>query len=118
MVNNAQEVGRWEKYAAHGNGHPPDHYVEFLQGWDQNMVGIGLTGSGNVLDPHFVEQHLDTRESTSESYVTTLYRGTFVLTISIGMICGGSKMEYRPIPAMQQLRQYLRGQFSGRVMTE
>ena len=49
-------------YAAYGNGHPPDHYVEFLQGSNQIMVWVGLTRAGNVLGLHFVERNLDTRE--------------------------------------------------------
>ncbi len=50
------------KYAPRGNGHPPDHYVEFAQGADQVMVWAGLTRAGIVLGPHFVERNLDTRE--------------------------------------------------------
>lgn len=30
------------KYAARGNGHPQDHYIEFLQGAQQIMVWFGL----------------------------------------------------------------------------
>ena len=50
------------KYSRYGQGHPPDHYIEFKQGADQVMVWLGLTGSGQVLGPHFVGGRLDTRE--------------------------------------------------------
>ncbi len=50
------------EYAEHGNGQPPDHYVEFAQGADQVMVWVGLTRKGVVLGPHFAERNLDSRE--------------------------------------------------------
>ena len=50
------------KYAPYGNGHPPDHYVEFAQGADQVIVWARLTRAGIVFGPHFVERNLDTRE--------------------------------------------------------
>ncbi|CAB3989435.1 Hypothetical predicted protein [Paramuricea clavata] len=52
------------KYAAKGDGHPPDHYVEFSQGADQVMVWVGLARTGVVLGPHFIERKLDSRENT------------------------------------------------------
>ena len=49
-------------YSRYGQGHPPEHYIEFEQGADQIMVWMGLTGTGQVLGPHFVRNRLDTRE--------------------------------------------------------
>ena len=51
------------KYAAKGAGLPPDHYVEFSQGADKVMVWIGLTRTGVVLGPYFIERNLDSRET-------------------------------------------------------
>ena len=89
------------KYALHGNGRPGDHYVEFAQGPDQVMVWVGLTRAGVVLGPHFAERNLDTREYLC-LYVTMLYRGNFTFITSIGITCGGNKMELLRIPVMQQ----------------
>ena len=89
------------KYPLYGNGRPADHYVEFAQGADQVMVWVGLTRAGVVLGPHFAERNLDTREYLC-LYVTMLYRGNFTFITSIGITCGGNKMELLRIPVMQQ----------------
>ena len=52
------------QYAAYGQGHPDDHYIEFKQGADQVMVWMGLTGDGKVLGPHFVQVRFNTIENT------------------------------------------------------
>ena len=49
-------------YAPYGNGHPDAHYIEHMQGADQLMVWVGLTGNGDLLGPHFVNGNLNTRE--------------------------------------------------------
>jgi len=61
-LNSEVNSKNFVKYAAHGQGHPDDYYIEFKQGADQVMVWMGLTGDGNVLGPHFVEGRMNTRE--------------------------------------------------------
>ena len=50
------------QYAKYGEGHPHNHYIEHAQGAPQLLVWVGVTGSGDVLGPHFVEGNLNTRE--------------------------------------------------------
>ena len=50
------------KYSPYGQGHPNDHYIDHRQGAGQVMVGIGLTGDGRILGPHFANGNLDSRE--------------------------------------------------------
>ena len=49
-------------YAPYGQGHPANHFVEFEQGADSVMVWIGSTRAGVVLEPHFIQGNLNTRE--------------------------------------------------------
>ena len=89
------------EYAEHGNGQPPDHYVEFAQGADQVMVWVGLTRKGVVLGPHFAERNLDSREhSRIIGYHVIQHDFNFEHTISTEMLCGGSKMVLPVIQAM------------------
>ena len=101
------------KYTPYGNGHPTDHYVEFAQGADQVMVWVGLTRAGAVLGPHFAEK-TSIKENIYLLYVTILYSRNFIFITSIGITCGGDKMELLRIPVMQ----YLRGQFPLRRMSK
>ena len=50
------------KYAEHGHGQPPGHFVQFKQGAGQIMAWVGFTSTGKIFGPHFIEGRLDTRE--------------------------------------------------------
>ena len=103
------------KYAEYGQGHPPDHYIEFKQGADQVMVWLGLTGSGLVLGPHFVRGRLDTRE-----YLRIIryhvVQGDFR---RLGIQRGNMWWQQDGAPAHTSNRSinYLGGQFPGKVLS-
>ena len=115
-LNSEVNTRNTRMYAAYGNGHPPDHYVEFLQGSNQIMVWVGLNRAGNVLGPHFVERNLDTREYLRIIRYNVIQRDFRTQNINrhdmwwqqVGASCHTSHATMR----------YLRGQFPGRVMSK
>ena len=103
------------KYAAHGDGHPPDHYVEFLQGADQVMVWVGLTRTGIVLGPHFVQGHLDTREYLRIIRYNVIQKDFRTHNIDRSVMWW--QQDGAPSHTSNATMQYLRGQFPGRVIS-
>jgi hypothetical protein len=83
-----------------GNGHLPDHCVEFAQGADQVMVWVGLIREGIVLGPYLLKGIL-IAGSIYKLYSIMSFNVIFEHTISTGMLCGGSKMV---LPAIQAMR--------------
>ena len=85
------------KYAEYGNGHPRGHYVEFVQRAEQVMVLVGLTRTGVVFGPHFVERNLDSREYLRIIRYHVIQRDFHAHNID-RRVCGGSKKEHLIVP--------------------
>ena len=102
------------KYAQRGQGHPPDHYVEFKQGADQVMVWMGLTG-GRVLGPHFVRGRLDTREYLRIIRYHVVQGDFRRLNIQRGLMWW--QQDGAPAHTSNRSINYLRGQFPGKVLS-
>ena len=104
------------KYAAHGDGHPADHYVEFFKGADQVMVWVGLTRTGIVLGPHFVQGNLDTREYLRIIRYNVVQRDFAMNDIDRNVMFW--QQDGAPSHTSNATMQYLRGQFPGRVISK
>jgi len=103
------------KYSPYGQGHPPDHYIEFKQGADQVMVWMGLTGSGQVLGPHFVGGRLDTREYLRIIRYHVVQGDFRRLNIQRGNVWW--QQDGAPAHTSNRSINYLSGQFPGRVLS-
>ena len=103
------------KYAPYGQGHPPDHYVEFKQGADQVMVWMGLTGSGQVFGPHFVRGRLDAREYLRIIRYCVIQRDLRRLGIQRNNMWW--QQDGAPAHTSNRAINYLSGQFPGRVLS-
>ena len=104
------------KYAARGDGHPEDHYVEFLQGAQQIMVWVGLTRRGAVLGPYFVERNLDTREYIRIVRYNVIQRDFPAHNIDRNSMWW--QQDGAPCHTSNATMRYLRGQFPGRLMSK
>ena len=102
------------KYAARGEGHPPDHYVEFSQGADQVMVWVGLTRTGVVLGPHFFRPNLDSQEYLRVIRYLVIQRDFRANNIDRHVMWW--QQDGAPCHTSNATMRYLRGQFPGRIM--
>ncbi len=114
-LNSEINMRNVRKYAAHGDGHPPDHYVEFLQGANQVMVWVGLTRTGIILGPHFVQRHLDTREYLRIIRYNVIQRD--FPQHNIGKSVMWWQQDRAPCHTSNATMRYLRGQFLGKVIS-
>ena len=103
------------EYAACGEGNPPNHYVEFQQGADQVMVWVGLTRTGIVLGPHFVQGHLDTREYLRIVLYNVVQRD--FRNHNIDNVTTWWQQDGAPAHTSNASMRYLNGQFPGRVIS-
>ena len=101
------------KYALHGDGHPPDHYVEFLQGGNQIMVWISLTRAGIVLGPHLVQGNLNSRE-----YLRIIRYNVIQRDFRLHGIDKNTVWRQLGIPAMRRYDTFVGMQFPGRVISK
>lgn len=102
------------RYAEYGNGHPREHYVEFVQGAEQVMVWAGVTRAGTVLGPHFVERNLDSREYLRIIRYHVIQRDFREHNIDRRVMWW--QQDGAPCHTSNATMRYLRGQFPGKVM--
>ena len=104
------------KYAAKGDGHPNDHYVEHQQGAQQIMVCVVLTQQGVVLGLHFVEGNLDTREYIRIIAYNVIQRDFPPRNIDRDSMWW--QQDGAPCHTSNATMRYPRGQFPGRLMSK
>ena len=103
-------------YSRYGQGHPPEHYIEFEQGADQIMVWMGLTGTGQVLGPHFVRNRLDTREYLRIVRYNVVQRD--FRRLNINRATTWWVQDGAPAHTSNAAIRYLQGQFPGKVVSK
>ena len=94
-----------------GTGHPPDHYVEFSQRADKVMVWVGLTRTGVVLGPHFIEKNLASREYLRIIRYNVIQRDFLIHNIDRHVMWW--QQDGAPCHTSNATMQYLRGHFPG-----
>ena len=104
------------RYAPYGDGHPPDHYIEHVQGADQLMVWVGLTGNGDLLGPHFVRGNLDTREYLRIVRYNVIQREFRNLGMNDGDVWW--QQDGATPHTSNQSMNYLRGKFPGKLISK
>ena len=115
-LNSEVNTRNVRNYAEHGNGHPPDHYAEFLQGANQLMVWVGLTRTGVVLGPHFAERNLDTREYLRIIRYNVVQRDFRIHNVDRNVMWW--QQDGAPSHTSNATIRYLRGEFPDRLMSK
>lgn len=102
-------------YSLRGNGHPPDHYIEFKQGAGKLMVWMGVMKTGAVFGPHFVEGGLDSQEYLRIIRYHVIQREFREQNVNRAAVWW--QQDGAPAHTSNASLHYLRGQFPGRVMS-
>ena len=115
-LNSEVNTRNVRKYCQFGNGHPDDHYVSFEQGADQLMVWIGLTGSGSILGPHFIQGNLNTQEYLRIVRYNVVQRD--FRRLNINRLQMWWQQDGASAHTSNASLRYLRGQFPGKVISK
>ena len=103
------------RYAPYGNGHPPNHYAEFSQGAKEVMVWVGVTRTVVVLDSHFIQRNLNTREYLRVVRYNVIQKDFRFHNINRYVMWW--QQDGAPAHTSNETLRYLRGQFPGRLMS-
>lgn len=104
------------QYSVRGEGHPEDHYVDFEKGAGQLMVWMGVTRTGAIFGPHFVEGNLDQQEYIRIIRYHVIQRDFREQNINRDIMWW--QQDGAPAHTSNRAIQYLRGQFPGRLMSK